>query len=79
MNTTDTDERLTSIEHEMRQEDPALVAAFERLGAFESDSDESGKRLALLASAVVLTVAVATMSPIAWVLGGAGLYAWFRS
>lgn len=79
MNITETDERLAMIEREMRQEDPVLVATFERLGSFGSDGDDGGKRLALLASAVALTVAVATMSPVAWVLTAVGLYAWRRS
>ena len=78
MSTTHTDERLAAIEHEMRQEDPTLVAAFERLGSFESDN-EAGKRLLLLASAVVITTAIATMSPVAWILGAVGLYAWKRT
>ena len=78
MNDTDTDERITAIERDIRREDPALVAAFERLGSFESD-DEPGKRLLLLASAVVIATAIATMSPVAWMLGAVGLYAWKRS
>ncbi len=73
-----TDERIIAIERKMRQEDPTLVAAFERLGSFESD-DESGQRLLLLASAVVIVTAIATTSPVAWVLGVVGLYAWKRS
>ena len=78
MNTTHTDERLAAIERDIRQHDPALVAAFERLGSFESD-DEAGKRLLLLASVVVIATAIATMSPVAWMLGAVGLYAWKRS
>ncbi len=78
MNNTDTGERITAIERDIRQEDPTLVAAFERLGSFESDH-EPGKRLLLLASAVVIATAIATMSPVAWMLGAVGLYAWKRS
>ena len=78
MNNIDIDERLTAIERDIRQDDPTLVAAFERLGSFESD-DEAGKRWLLLASAVVITTAIATMSPVAWILGAVGLYAWKRT
>ena len=78
MNNIDTDERITAIEREMRDEDPALVASFERLRSFESD-DQTGRQLLLLASAVTIATAIATMSPVIGVLGAVGLYAWRRS
>lgn len=78
MSNTDTDERAAAIEREMRKEDPALVAAFERLGVFESN-EGSANRLLLLATAVVIALAITTMSPAAWVLGAVGLLAWKRT
>ncbi len=58
----DTDEWITALAREMRQENPVLVATYERLGVFAS-ADEVNRRLLLAASTVAM--AMATVSPFA--------------
>lgn len=73
MSKTDTisEERLTAIDHG----DTPVAAALERPGS--SGSGRSGRLLLL--SAALIMVAIATMSPIAWVPSVIVLYAWIRS
>jgi hypothetical protein len=75
MTDTDTDEQTTALARAMRQEIPVLVATYERLGVFAS-ADEANRQLLLSTSTVAMAMAIATMSPVAWLLGVVGLCAW---
>ena len=75
MTDTETDERIIALAREMRQEVPVVVATYERLGVFAS-ADGANRRLLLSTSTIAMAIAIATMSPVAWLLGVIGLCAW---